>query len=69
MVHGNPADQGQAVARALEVGVNYFDTAVDFGDASEKKISVVCSRTLGVRMPALILASGRHLHFRRLHIG
>jgi aryl-alcohol dehydrogenase-like predicted oxidoreductase len=37
MVHGDPADQGQAVARALEVGVNCFDTAVDFGDASEKK--------------------------------
>jgi aryl-alcohol dehydrogenase-like predicted oxidoreductase len=37
MVHVDPADQGQAVARALEVGVNCFDTAVDFGDASEKK--------------------------------
>jgi hypothetical protein len=68
MVHGDPADQGQAVARALEVGVNYFDTAVDFGDARRRK-KVACSRTLGVRMPAPILASGRHSHFRRLHIG
>ena len=27
MVRGTPADQERAVARALEAGVNYFDTA------------------------------------------
>jgi L-galactose dehydrogenase/L-glyceraldehyde 3-phosphate reductase len=28
MVRGDPADQERAIARALEAGVNYFDTAV-----------------------------------------
>ena len=28
MVRGSPADQDAAVARALDAGVNYFDTAV-----------------------------------------
>lgn len=32
MVRGAPADQERAVARALDVGVNYFDTAVQYGD-------------------------------------
>ena len=32
MVRGAPADRERAVARALEVGVNYFDTAVQYGD-------------------------------------
>ena len=31
MVRGNPADQEKAVARALDAGVNYFDTAVQYG--------------------------------------
>src|SRR4051812_49975763 len=28
MVRGDPADQERTIARALEAGVNYFDTAV-----------------------------------------
>src|SRR6185437_9070874 len=32
MVRGDPADQERAVARALEAGVNYFDTAVAYGE-------------------------------------
>jgi aryl-alcohol dehydrogenase-like predicted oxidoreductase len=32
MVRGDPADQRRAIARALEAGVNYFDTAVQYGD-------------------------------------
>ena len=32
MVRGDPADQERAVVRALEAGVNYFDTAVAYGD-------------------------------------
>ncbi len=31
MVRGSQADQEKAVARALEVGINYFDTAVQYG--------------------------------------
>src|SRR2546423_8932729 len=38
MVRGDPADQERLVARAIATGVNYFDTAVLFGDGeSEKK--------------------------------
>ncbi len=32
MVRGAPADQERAVARALEAGVNYFDTAAMYGN-------------------------------------
>src|SRR5580700_8142685 len=31
MVGGAPADQERAVARALELGINYFDTAAQYG--------------------------------------
>ncbi|HTZ38492.1 MAG TPA: aldo/keto reductase [Stellaceae bacterium] len=31
MVNGAPADQERAVARALELGINYFDTAAQYG--------------------------------------
>jgi aryl-alcohol dehydrogenase-like predicted oxidoreductase len=31
MVNGEPADQERAVARALELGINYFDTAAQYG--------------------------------------
>src|SRR6266566_259561 len=42
MVRGDPADQERAVARALEAGVNYFDTAVQYGDgASETNLGRV----------------------------
>ncbi len=32
MVRGSASDQERTVARALEAGVNYFDTAVQYGD-------------------------------------
>ncbi|HYM71862.1 MAG TPA: aldo/keto reductase [Stellaceae bacterium] len=32
MTNGNPADQERAVARALEMGINYFDTAAQYGN-------------------------------------
>src|SRR5256885_16646418 len=39
MVRGDPADQERLVARAIATGVNYFDTAVLYGDGeSEKKL-------------------------------
>src|SRR5215813_9719209 len=37
MVRGDPADQERAIARALAVGVNYFDTAVQYGDGESEK--------------------------------
>jgi aryl-alcohol dehydrogenase-like predicted oxidoreductase len=42
MVRGDPADQERTVARALEAGVNYFDTAVQYGNgASEQNLGRV----------------------------
>jgi aryl-alcohol dehydrogenase-like predicted oxidoreductase len=37
MVRGDPADQERAIVRALEAGVNYFDTAVAYGDGESEK--------------------------------
>ncbi|HEY5067299.1 MAG TPA: aldo/keto reductase [Xanthobacteraceae bacterium] len=37
MVRGNPRDQERTVARALDAGVNYFDTAVQYGDGQSEK--------------------------------
>jgi L-galactose dehydrogenase/L-glyceraldehyde 3-phosphate reductase len=37
MVRGDPADQERTVARALGAGVNYFDTAVQYGDGQSEK--------------------------------
>ena len=37
MVRGDARDQERAIARALEAGVNYFDTAVQYGDGESEK--------------------------------
>ena len=45
MVRGAPADQERAVARALEAGVNYFDTAAMYGNGeSEKNLGRVLAK-------------------------
>jgi aryl-alcohol dehydrogenase-like predicted oxidoreductase len=45
MVRGSPEDQERAVARALEAGVNYFDTAAMYGDGeSEKNLGRVLAK-------------------------
>ena len=36
MVRGDPAEQERTVARALAAGVNYFDTAVQYGDGESE---------------------------------
>ena len=42
MVRGAPADQARAVARALDAGINYFDTAAAYGNgASEENLGRV----------------------------
>ena len=49
MVRGDPGEQERAIARALEAGVTYFDTAVQYGDGeSEKNLG----RVLGKLKPA-----------------
>jgi len=37
MVRGTPADQERAVARAVELGINYFDTAPLYGDGQSER--------------------------------
>jgi aryl-alcohol dehydrogenase-like predicted oxidoreductase len=37
MVRGDAADQERTIARALAAGVNYFDTAVQYGDGESEK--------------------------------
>ena len=37
MVRGAPADQERAVARALELGINYFDTAAMYGNGESER--------------------------------
>jgi len=37
MVRGDPRDQERTIARALDAGVNYFDTAVQYGDGESEK--------------------------------
>lgn len=45
MVRGDPADQERAIGRALDAGVNYFDTAVQYGNGeSEKNLGRILSK-------------------------
>src|SRR5258706_16027039 len=45
MVRGSPADQERAIGRALDAGVNYFDTAGLYGNGeSEKHLGRVLSK-------------------------
>src|ERR1700751_2996600 len=37
MVRGDPLDQERTVARAVDAGVNYFDTAVQYGNGESEK--------------------------------
>jgi len=54
MVRGSPADQERVVARALEVGVTYFDTAPAYGDGqSETNLG----RVLAKLKPTLVLGT------------
>src|SRR5882757_3329990 len=45
MVRGDAADQERTVARAIAAGVNYFDTAVQYGNGeSEENLGRVLQR-------------------------
>ena len=37
MVRGTPSDQERAVARAIELGINYFDTAAMYGNGESER--------------------------------
>jgi aryl-alcohol dehydrogenase-like predicted oxidoreductase len=37
MIRGAPAERERAVARALELGINYFDTAPSYGDGASER--------------------------------
>src|SRR5260370_37173788 len=37
VVRGDPLDQERTVARAIDAGVNYFDTAVQYGNGESEK--------------------------------
>ena len=37
MVRGDPADQERTIARAIAAGLNYFDTAVQYGNGESEK--------------------------------
>ena len=68
MVRGTPAGQERAVARALELGVNYFDTAAMYGDGrSETNLG----RVLSVLRPDIVrptktIAASAEASLRRL---
>ena len=45
MVRGDPLDQERTIARAIAAGVNYFDTAVQYGNGeSEKNLGRILQR-------------------------
>jgi aryl-alcohol dehydrogenase-like predicted oxidoreductase len=45
MVRGDPLDQERTIAQAIAAGVNYFDTAVQYGNGeSEKNLGRVLQR-------------------------
>ena len=49
MVRGAPAEQRRVIARALELGINYFDTAPDYGDGAAEEALGRALRDIGAR--------------------
>lgn len=57
MVRGDPADQDRAVARAVELGITYFDTAPAYGDGvSETNLG----RVLRALKPEVVVGTKFH---------
>lgn len=64
MIRGTPAERERAVARAVELGINYFDTAPLYGDGQSEENLGRALRAVGasvhvgtkVRLPALSAA-------------
>jgi L-glyceraldehyde 3-phosphate reductase len=49
MVRGEPAEQRRIIARALELGINYFDTAPDYGNGAAEEALGRVLRDIGAR--------------------
>ena len=49
MIHGTPEERRAAVARALEFGINYFDTAPVYGDGASETNLGAALRELGAQ--------------------
>jgi aryl-alcohol dehydrogenase-like predicted oxidoreductase len=49
IVKGTPAERERAVARAIEAGINYFDTASQYGGGESERNLGQTLRALGVR--------------------
>jgi L-galactose dehydrogenase/L-glyceraldehyde 3-phosphate reductase len=55
MVRGDPLDQERTIARAIGAGVNYFDTAVQYGNGeSEKNLGRILQR---LRPPDVVVGT------------
>ena len=66
MTRGSAADQERAVARAIEAGVNHFDTAPSYGDgASEQNVG----RVFASLKPDVILSTKVRVPAERPDIG
>jgi len=66
MTKGAPPDQERAVARAVDAGVNHFDTAVAYGNgASEENLG----RVLGRLKPNVIVSTKVRVPAERADIG
>lgn len=50
MIRGTPAERERAVARAIELGINYFDTAPSYGDGRSEEHLGAALRALGARV-------------------
>jgi L-galactose dehydrogenase/L-glyceraldehyde 3-phosphate reductase len=49
IVRGTPAERERAVARAVEAGINYFDTASSYGAGESERNLGLTLKTLGLR--------------------
>ena len=49
MVRGAPAERQRVIARALELGINYFDNAPDYGDGTAERNLGADLKALGAR--------------------
>ena len=62
MVRGTAADQERAIARAIEAGINYFDTAVQYGDGASEQNSAQSCEGSRRKMP---LSAQKYVYARR----
>ena len=58
MVRGDALEQERTVARAIAVGVNYFDTAVQYGTVNLKRTSAASYTTSRPPTWSSVLRSG-----------